>query len=76
MPVPVVEDVNETVRGLEAVGIGDGVALVEHEAALPGLALVLRKPRAHVGALREALGGGAVFDQQDAARREPAQEEA
>lgn len=38
-PVAIIRDNNRAVGGLEAVGIGDALLLVEHESALPRVAV-------------------------------------
>ena len=76
VPVPVIEDVNQAVRCLEAIGIRHRVALIQQQTAFPRLAFVLRKPRAHVHALLQSLGGRSVLHEQNAAGFQAAQEEA
>ena len=68
----VIRNVERAVRRLEAVGVGDAVALVEHEAAFPGQAIILGQERLELVALAaiRRVGGVAVLDQQDAPGRE------
>ena len=75
VPVPIIEDVNETVWCLEAVGIGDGRTFIEQQAALPRFAIIIGKIGRHVRALRKPLSRWTVFHEEDVPRGEAAQEE-
>ena len=74
--VPVVEDVDGAVGGLEAVGIRDQGAIVEEQALAPGLAVIAGKEGGHARAARQADVDGAVLHEQELAGGEPADEEA
>ena len=75
-PVAVIGDEDRAVRGLKAVGIGHACALVEHESALPGLAVVVGQPGAQLHAALVGVHLVAVLHEQQPARGQPANVEA
>ena len=52
VPIPIIENVDEPIRRLKAIGIRYRIAFIENEAALPRLAFIFGQPRTHVRALR------------------------
>ena len=76
MTIPIIKYMNQPIRRFEAIGIRHRVTLVEQQTAFPRLAFVIGKPRAHVHALRQSLGGRPILDKQNATGLKPTKEKA